>query len=96
MIRMLWVLAYDNANNRQRRRLDQILAGVGERVQFSVFEAWLSERERTRLVQAVSDGITLAPDTDSIRWYGLCSHCQRQVRFFGRGLKPDDPRFYIV
>lgn len=96
MIRMLSVLAYDIANKRQRRHLDEILAGVGERAQFSVFEAWLSERERTRLGQVVNDKITLEPATDSIRWYGLCSHCQRQVRFVGRGLKPDDPRFYIV
>lgn len=96
MLRMLWVAAYDIGNNRQRRHLEQILAGVGERVQFSVYEAWLSERERTRLVQAVSHDITLEQDTDSIRWYGLCGDCQREVRFAGRGLKPDDPRFYIV
>lgn len=96
MLRVLWVLAYDIGNNRQRRHLEQILAGVGERVQFSVYEAWLSERERTRLVQAVSHDITLEQDTDSNRWYGLCGHCQREVRFAGRGLKPDDPRFYIV
>lgn len=96
MLRMLWVAAYDVSNNRERRHLERHLASAGERAQFSVFEAWLSERERTRLLQMVAGDITLEPGTDSVRWYGLCGHCQRQVRFAGRGLKPGDPRFYIV
>lgn len=96
MLRMLIVAAYDVGNNRERRHLEQHLAGVGERAQCSVFEAWLSERERSRLLQTVTSDITLNPATDSIRWYGVCSHCQHQIRFAGRGMKADDPRFYIV
>lgn len=96
MLRMLWVAAYDISDDGQRRRVERCLASVGERAQFSVFEAWLSEHERTRLMDAVLCDITPAQDTDSVRWYGLCGRCQRQLHFLGRGIKPDDPRFYIV
>ena len=96
MLRMLWVAAYDIGDDSQRRRIERCLASAGERAQFSVFEAWLSERERTRLMHAVLSDITLAQDTDSVRWYGLCGRCQRQLHFLGRGIKPEDPRFYIV
>ena len=96
MLRMLMVAAYDVGNSRERRHLEQHLASVGERAQFSVFEAWLSERERSRLLQTVTSDIALSPATDSIRWYGVCSHCQHQIRFAGRGIKANDPRFYMV
>lgn len=96
MLRMLWVAAYDVSNNRERRHLEQHLAKAGERAQLSVFEAWLSERERLRLLGHVTANIALEPTTDSIRWYGLCGHCQSQIRFVGRGVKANDPRFYMV
>lgn len=97
MLRMLWVATYDVSDDRQRRRVERCLAHEGERTQFSVFEAWLSERERTRLMAATQVAIEAAPSgNDSIRWYGLCGHCQRQLNFLGRGLKPDDPRYYMV
>ncbi len=96
MLRMLWVAAYDVSDDRERRLLEKRLASMGERVQYSVFESWLSERERTRLMHAVDADVALDGCTDSVRWYGLCGHCQRQMRFVGRGLQPDDPRYYIV
>jgi CRISPR-associated protein Cas2 len=96
MLRMLWVVTYDIGDDRLRRQIEKQLGNVGERVQYSVFEAWLSERERTRLINQVNAQAPLEAESDSIRWYGLCAHCQRQVRFLGKGLRPDDPTYYIV
>ncbi len=96
MLRMLWVVAYDVSDDRERRLLEKRLASTAERAQFSVFEAFLSERERTRLMDTVDAEVKLADAHDSIRWYGLCGHCQRQLQFLGQGLQPDDPRFYMV
>jgi len=96
MLRMLWVTAYDVSDDRQRRVLEKRLASVGERVQHSVFESWLSERERTRLMHVVGTEVSLQGGSDSVRWYGLCGHCQRQLRFIGQGIAPNDARFYLV
>ncbi len=96
MLRMLWVAAYDLGKDRERRQLERHLAAVGERAQYSVFEVWLSERERERLQHTVARNISLAQPGDSIRWYPLCGQCQRHLAFLGRGLRPGDPRFYMV
>lgn len=43
------VIAYDVSDNRRRRALVRVLESFGERVQESVFEAWLTDRERKTL-----------------------------------------------
>lgn len=96
MLRMLWVAAYDISDDRARRRLERRLRATGVRTQYSVFESWLSQRERERLMDAVGDDAVLQSGGDSVRWYGLCAHCQRQMQFLGRGLAADDPAYYIA
>lgn len=96
MLRMLWIAAYDISDDRARRRLEKRLLGAGVRAQYSVFETWLSQRERDRLQQAIDDDAVLQATTDSLRWYGLCGHCQRRIQFLGRGITPEDPSFYVV
>lgn len=96
MLRMLWVAAYDIGNDQARRRLEKRLLHVGVRAQYSVFEAWLSQRERSRLMQQVDEDAVLQDEGDSVRWYAMCAHCQRRVQFLGRGIRPEDPTYYVV
>lgn len=44
------VMAFDVADNKRRQRLVRVLESFGVRAQESVFEAWLSERERNKLL----------------------------------------------
>ena len=96
MLRMLWVATYDISDDRARRRLDRRLQGAGVRTQYSVFEAWLSQRERERLQQQVDGDAVLQDASDSVRWYGVCGHCQRQLQFLGQGHSAKDPAYYLV
>jgi CRISPR-associated protein Cas2 len=43
------VIAYDVSDNRRRRALVRVLESFGERVQESIFEAWLTDAERKRM-----------------------------------------------
>ena len=43
------VIAYDVSDNRRRRALVRVLESFGERAQESVFEAWLTDRERRKM-----------------------------------------------
>ena len=43
------VIAYDIANDKRRRALVRVLESFGERAQESVFEAWLTDRERKKM-----------------------------------------------
>ncbi|MBC7317262.1 MAG: CRISPR-associated endonuclease Cas2, partial [Chloroflexi bacterium] len=45
MARAFYVISYDIPNDRHRLRIAHLLEGYGERVQYSVFEVWLTEKQ---------------------------------------------------
>lgn len=63
------VCAYDVADDKRRRRLVRVLEAWGERVQESVFEAWLTQNERSRLERVAWRCLDKAQDRLAI--YGL-------------------------
>jgi CRISPR-associated protein Cas2 len=56
------VIAYDVANDKRRRALVKVLESFGERAQESVFEAWLTERERKKMETKAHNCIDTAED----------------------------------
>ena len=79
----LWVISYDIADNRRRRRLDKLLLGLGDRHLESLFECWLRadqvptvERRIRALLDPQADRLTLVP---------VCRDCQRRTRTHGLG-----------
>ncbi len=89
----LWVVAYDIADNRIRRRVYQTLKNYGEAVQYSIFECWLQPHQLVLLRQQVQDEIETA---DSVRWYPLCVWCRRDIEWQGVGLHSNDPPFILL
>ncbi len=65
----LWVIAYDIADARRRRRLAALLAQRAARVQESVFEGWLSGAEVHALLGEVA--VVIEPSADAVRAYPL-------------------------
>jgi CRISPR-associated protein Cas2 len=65
----LWVIVYDIADDRRRRRLAGVLGRRAERVQESVFEAWLSGAELRALLAEVA--AVIEPAADAVRAYPL-------------------------
>jgi CRISPR-associated protein Cas2 len=67
------IVAYDIAHPRRLQKVAKILSGYGVRVQKSVFECDLSERQLRRLrreLEAVID-----PIDDGIKYFPLCKRC---------------------
>jgi CRISPR-associated protein Cas2 len=56
------VIAYDIANDKRRRKLVRVLESFGERAQESIFEAWLTERERKKMETQAHHCIDVAAD----------------------------------
>lgn len=56
------VIAYDIANDRRRRALVRALESFGQRAQESVFEAWLTDRERKKMETKVNQCLDLSED----------------------------------
>jgi len=91
---MLWMIAYDIADHRARRRVERRLLEHGERVQKSVFECALDPARLTRLRKELAAHID--PRSDSIRYYPLCRWCEARLEWIGDGRRPDDPDLWIV
>ena len=70
---MKFVIAYDIQNDKNRKKLSDILEGIGYRVNFSVFECEINE---TKLKKLIKDAKPLLDvKTDSLRFYRLCENC---------------------
>ncbi len=71
--RQRYVICYDIADDRRRRRVAECLEGYGERVQDSVFEAMLDRRLLDKLMELVKPN--LDDGEDRLVIYSLCRAC---------------------
>jgi len=84
----VWILVtYDvstvTAEGRRRlRRVAQVCLNFGQRVQYSVFECRVGERDLVRLRQALLEEIN--PHEDSLRLYYLDADPARRVEHYGQ------------
>lgn len=90
----LWMICYDIADDRNRREVEQTLLAVGERVQESVFECYLSLERLRELFDLCAP--LLDPASDSLRAYPLCAWCEGRVEWLGAGRRAEDPDLWIV
>jgi CRISPR-associated protein Cas2 len=89
----LYVVAYDIPDDRRRTRVHRALSGFGQWTQYSLFECFLSVKERVLLREKLDR--LLKPEEDSVRFYPLCEHCLGKVKTVG-GPKPEDPHLFVV
>jgi len=86
----LFVISYDIPDDRRRLRVSNLLKSYGERVQYSVFECWLSAVELGRLHKELEKRIE--PDCDSVRIYRLAD----EIRILGVGTVTRNPDAWIA
>lgn len=89
----LFMISYDIEENRPRRKIAGILENHGVRVQYSVFECHLDERQYESLKKALQEHIG---PRDSIRYYPLCSWCRQETVLYGPGISTDDEGFFLL
>jgi len=84
------LLTYDIRSNRRRRRVANVLADFGWRVQYSVFEVTnINEHQLDRCLWRVRRELD---QSDSFRVYRLCAACSQKTEVDGAG-DQDLPRF---
>jgi CRISPR-associated protein Cas2 len=91
--KMLYVIAYDIASDKQRGKVHNVLSGYGKWTQYSLFECHLTPLQHTELHYKISKLIN--PDTDSLRFYPLCAGCVKRVETVG-GVPPEDPPLFLL
>ena len=91
---MLYVVSYDIPDDRRRTRVHSALTGYGTWVQFSVFECFLTSKQRALLEARLCKEINRREDT--IRIYGLCGTCTGKVQVLGQGDTPHDETILLL
>jgi CRISPR-associated protein Cas2 len=90
---MLTVVVYDIPDDKRRRKLAKFLEGYGRRVQFSVFECFLTLDEMRLLHRLVQERVKA--EEDNVRFYWISSDALTRVLTIG-SVEPEPPPSYYV
>ncbi|NJM99540.1 MAG: CRISPR-associated endonuclease Cas2 [Phormidesmis sp. RL_2_1] len=91
---MLVVVVYDVPDDKRRTKLATFLEGYGRRVQYSVFECFLSLAEMRKLHQQVAKRVKAAED--NVRFYWISEEALTQVLTIGSEPPDEPPDTYVV
>ena len=90
-----YLISYDISDTRRRFALVRLLKRHGVRIQKSVFECQLTEREASDLRAAVL--ALCQPDAaDRLCFYSLCQHCEQKRISIGALAQLDRKGYFVV
>ena len=88
------VVTYDISDDKRRNRVARCLEDHGRRVQWSVFDCQLDERQLGNLWRELA--MIIDQELDSVRFYRLCKKCRQAIDILGVGNVRDDDDVVIV
>lgn len=91
---MLVVVVYDVPDDKRRTKLAKFLEGYGRRVQYSVFECFLSLPKMEKLYQQVQKRVK--PEEDSVRFYWISEGSMGRTLTIGSPPPEEPPKVYII
>lgn len=91
---MLVLVVYDIPDDRRRARLATFLEGYGRRVQWSVFECFISLPEMKKLHGQVKRRVK--QEEDNVRFYWIAADCVPRALTIGSAPPEPPPKLYIV
>lgn len=80
-LRTFYVVTYDVPDDKRRTQIAKVLEGYGSRVNYSVFECVLTERQYASLRRKLDR--RSKPEYDQIRYYTLCADCAKRIETVG-------------
>ncbi|EDX70843.1 CRISPR-associated protein Cas2 [Coleofasciculus chthonoplastes PCC 7420] len=91
---MLVVVVYDIPNDKRRTKLSNFLEGYGRRVQFSVFECFLSLDQMRQLYEKVKK--LVEPVEDNVRFYWISEEAVSRALVIGSEAPQPPPKYYVI
>jgi CRISPR-associated protein Cas2 len=92
--RSFFVVVYDVADDKRRSKVAKYAESLGERVQKSVFEVYLTPEELSKMLKKMAR--LIHSKEDSVRVYDLCSACRGKIHSLGVGQVTAPPGLVIV
>jgi CRISPR-associated protein Cas2 len=91
---MLVLVVYDIPDDKRRTKLSNFLEGYGRRVQFSVFECFLSLDEMRQLFEKSKK--LVKPSEDNVRFYWISEEAVSRVLTIGSSEPAAPPKYYVI
>ena len=91
---MLVIVVYDIPDNKRRKKLSDFLEGYGRRVQYSVFECFISLDEMRSLYEKTKKKVK--PQEDNVRFYWISAEAVSRSLTIGSELPQEPPNYYVV
>ena len=91
---MYYVITYDIPDDRRRNKIAKILLDFGSRVQYSVFEASLTDKLYEKMLKRI--GKHLEESEDRLIVYHICQKCLGVKETFGSGQVLENKDVYII
>lgn len=90
----MYVISYDIVKDKTRNKIAKELCNYGKRVQYSVFECKISDRQMNELYYKLT--VLLQGEEGSIRIYHLCANCLKRLAIIGTDDGKEDERLIVV
>lgn len=96
----MYLISYDMSNDRLRNKVAKELSNYGKRVQYSVFECPISQKQLDKLYQELAK-LMAGEEEGSIRIYSICANCMDKLSIIGvdksgTGLTEEEEGLFIV
>lgn len=91
---MYVIVSYDIVKTKRRSKVAKELLNYGHRVQKSVFECTITEKQFIDLKIKLDKLINM--EMDSVRFYDLCKRCVNNISISGWGTVSEEEDIYIV
>ena len=91
---MLVLVVYDIPDDKRRTKLSNFLEGYGRRVQYSVFECFLSSIEMQILHEKVQNRVN--PEEDNVRFYWISKDAASRTLTIGSNIPQPPPEYYVI
>lgn len=88
------VVVYDIPDDKRRTKLSNFLEGYGYRVQWSVFECFITLDEMRVLHQKVKR--LVKPEEDDVRFYWISTEGASMVLTIGSEKPEPPPNYYVI
>ena len=90
----MYIITYDIVEDKRRCRVHKLLKDYGHRVQYSVFETDITEKELAYLIKKLKTIINI--ETDNINFYFSCRNCEAKASQIGKSRKIEYLSAYVI
>lgn len=88
------IVAYDIADPRRLNRVAKIIKDYGVRVQKSIFEVKVEQKQFNKMKTRVEK--VIENKEDGVKYFPLCEKCAGTIEIIGQGVFIDPDEEYIV